>query len=85
MSYFRIILKRFLADSGLFGLDLSPDAHQAKTNTLLMLYQPSTILSAQEYEDNSEIGGLIRKVYGKFLVQVSDLESRIYTHIINNF
>ena len=77
-------MKRFLADSGLFGLDLSPDAHQAKTNTLLMLYQPSTILSAQEYEDNSEIGGLIRKVYGKFLVQVSYSESRINIQIINN-
>ena len=72
-------MKRFLADSGLFGLDLSPDANQAKNNTLLMLYQPSTILSAQEYEDNSEIGGLVRKVYAKFLVSVSALESHINT------
>ena len=66
----RKTLTTFLADSGLFGLDLSPDARAAKNKTLLMLYQPSTFLSIDEYTDASETGGLVRKIYNQFLFGV---------------
>jgi hypothetical protein len=60
-----------LADSGLFGLDLSADANAAKNTTLLELYQPSTFLSAEEYTSATENGQALRKVYKMFLVAVS--------------
>ena len=64
-------MKNFLADSGLFGLDLSPDSKNAKQKTLLMLYQPSTGLSGKQYADESENGIALRTVYAQLLVAVS--------------
>ena len=70
-SNFRRTLKTFLADSGLFGLDLSADSDQAKNVTLLMLYQPVTMLNKKQYTSDDEQDKLMRNVYEKFLLLVS--------------
>ena len=72
---FRRTLKTFLADSGLFGLDLSADAYAAKNVTLLMLYQPVTMLNKKQYTSEEEQDKLLRNVYEKFLLLVSYLYS----------
>ena len=64
-------MKTFLADSGLFGLDLSADAYNAKNVTLLMLYQPVTMLSKKQYTSEGEEDKLMRNLYEKFLLLVS--------------
>ena len=70
-SIFRRTLTTFLADSGLFGLDLSADSDQAKSKTLLMLYQPMTMLNKEQYTSDDEQNRLLRNVYEKFLLLVS--------------
>jgi len=64
-------LKTFLADSGLFGLDLSADAYAAKNVTLLMLYQPVTMLNKKQYTSEDEQDKLLRNVYEKFLLLIA--------------
>ena len=64
-------MKTFLADSGLFGLDLSADASAAKDKTLLMLYQPVTMLNKKQYTSDDKQDKMMRTLYKKFLVLVS--------------
>jgi len=64
-------LKTFLADSGLFGLDLSADASAAKDKTLLMLYQPITMLNKKQYTSDDKQDKMMRTLYKKFLVLIA--------------
>ena len=70
-------MKTFLADSGLFGLDLSADASAAKDKTLLMLYQPVTMLNKKQYTSDDKQDKMMRTLYKKFLVLVS-MKSKNY-------
>ena len=74
---FRRTLKTFLADSGLFGLDLSADAYAAKDKTLLMLYQPVTMLNKKQYTSDDKQDKMMRTLYKKFLVLVSMIPKKI--------
>ena len=70
-------MKTFLADSGLFGLDLSADASAAKDKTLLMLYQPVTMLNKKQYTSDDKQDKMMRTLYKKFLVLVSMKSKKI--------
>ena len=78
-------MKTFLADSGLFGLDLSADAYAAKDKTLLMLYQPVTMLNKKQYTSDDEQDKMMRVLYKKFLVLVSMRSKKNFVYRENQF
>ena len=78
-------MKTFLADSGLFGLDLSADASAAKDKTLLMLYQPVTMLNKKQYTSDEEQDKMMRTLYKKFLLLVSMISLKNIIYRENRF
>ena len=66
---FRDILKMNLVDTGLFGLDLSPDPENSRNKTLLMMYQPSLTVPIAVYKGSPE-GANVLNVYAETLLKV---------------
>ena len=74
-----------MADSGLFGLDLSVDAYAAKDKTLLILRQPDTMLNKKQYTSDDEQDKMMRVLYKKFLVLVSMRSKKNFVYRENQF
>ena len=66
---FRDILKMNLVDTGLFGLDLSPDPENSRNKTLLMMYQPTLTVPIAVYKGSPE-GANVLNVYAETLLKV---------------
>ena len=67
--HYREILKMNLVDTGLFGLDLSPDPENSRNRTLLMFYQPTLTIPPNVYK--SPNGEKVLELYGGVLLKVN--------------
>ena len=69
MLHYREILKMNLVDTGLFGLDLSPDPENSRNRTLLMFYQPTLTIPPNVYKSRN--GEKVLELYGGVLLKVN--------------
>ena len=77
--HFRDILKMNLVDTGLFGLDLSPDPENSRNKTLLMMYQPSLTVPIAVFNGSPE-GANVLNVYAETLLKVRTLNPHLLTY-----
>lgn len=72
ITLFRQLMVNLMADTGLLGLDIRNDQHDAANSNLLYIYQPVLPNSLGTYLKQDSTSRNLRLLYKTYLTQVSN-------------
>ena len=67
---FRLLLQNFMLDTNIFGIDVGRNLHNARNETLLLLYQPSLIFNKALYDVRDPEARQYMQLYLEYLGNV---------------